>query len=423
MNNIGNQFTDKYNFYGIYTPFELLEAHGSPLYVYNENILRTRCREIKNLVSYENFTPHYSIKANSNPSLLRIIKEEGLHGDVVSPGELYLALKAGFTSDELFFIPNNVNDEEMQYAIDNDVLISMDSISQLERYGKLNPNGKVAIRFNPGVGAGHSAKVVTGGENTKFGVDSTDINKVKEVLEKYNLRLVGINQHIGSLFMEAEPYLEGVKSIFEIAKEFEDLEFVDLGGGFGIPYKKQSGEQRLNLEELGRELDKLILNFTKEYGSQVNIQIEPGRYITAECGILLGTVNAIKHSYGRKYIGTDLGFNVLQRPMAYGSHHDIEVYYKDTSQFLFGQTPTDEVVTVVGNICESGDIIAENRTLPQIFEGDILGVMDAGAYGFSMSSSYNSRPRPAEILISSGGNKNIIRTRDTLEDLARNFLK
>ncbi len=199
------KFTDKYSFYGKYTPQELLETHGSPLYVYNEDILRARCRELKNLVSYKNFTPHYSIKANSNLHLLRIIREEGLHADVMSPGELHVALKAGFTSDELFFIPNNVADDELQYAIDHHVLASMDSISQLERYGKLNPGGKVAIRFNPGVGAGHSDKVITGGENTKFGVNMSDVDQVKRTLEEYNLTLVGINQHIGSLFMESTP--------------------------------------------------------------------------------------------------------------------------------------------------------------------------------------------------------------------------
>ncbi|HHX62826.1 MAG TPA: diaminopimelate decarboxylase [Epulopiscium sp.] len=415
------KFTNKYNFYGKYTPQELLDTHGSPLYVYNEVILRERCRELKNLVSYKNFTPHYSVKANSNLHLLGIIREEGLHADVMSPGELYVALKAGFKSDELFFIPNNVSDNEMQYAIDYNILTSMDSVSQLVRYGKLNPGGKVAIRFNPGVGAGHCDKVVTGGENTKFGVNIADIDQVKRTLEEYNLTLTGINQHIGSLFMESTPYIDGIKSILTIAKQFDDLEFVDLGGGFGIPYHKQDGEERLDLKLLGQELDKVINEFVLDYGKEINIQIEPGRYISAECGVLLGTVNTIKHSYNRKYVGTDLGFNILQRPILYGSHHDIEVYPQNEPSLLPGGSPKTEVVTVVGNICESGDILAENRTLPEIFEGDILGVMDAGAYAFSMASNYNNRLRPAEILISADGHKNLIRKRDTLEDIVRHF--
>lgn len=408
-------FTEKYNFYGKQTPQSLLEAHGSPLYVYNEAILRKRCQEIKNLVSYKNFTPHYSIKANSNVHLLKIIREEGLHADVMSPGELYVALQAGFTSEELFFIPNNVCDDEMQYAIDHKVLTSMDSVSQLVRYGKLNPGGKVAIRFNPGIGAGHSAKVITGGSNTKFGVNIDEIDEVKRTLEEYNLTLAGINQHIGSLFMDGSVYVEGIKSILDIAKHFDDLEFVDLGGGFGIPYRKQDGEERLDLKELGKTLDLVIEEFVADYGKEINIQVEPGRYITAESGVLLGKVNTIKNSYGRKYIGCDLGFNVLQRPMIYGSHHDIEIYPQTTA------TGKKEVVTVVGNICESGDILAENRTLPQITEGDLLGVMDAGAYAFSMASNYNNRLRPAEVLISTDGKDSVIRTRDTIEDIVRHF--
>lgn len=409
-------YTKKYDFYGKYNPFELLEAYGSPLYVYNEEILRKRCKEIKNLVKYKNFTPHYSIKANSNLHLLRIIREEGLHADVMSPGELYVAKKAGFESRELFFIPNNVSDEEMQYAIDNNVLISVDSISQLEKYGKLNPGGKVAIRFNPGVGAGHCDKVVTGGENTKFGVDTAYLDDVKNILNKYNLTLSGINQHIGSLFMDSTPYIEGISSILNIAKEFDDLEFVDLGGGFGIPYNKQAGEERLNLSLLGEKLDEVIDSFVKDYGKEINFQIEPGRYITAESSVLLGTTHTIKYNYGKKYIGTDLGFNVLQRPMLYDAHHDIEIYRRDSKV----STKKEEVI-IVGNICESGDILANSRLLPEIFEEDILGIMDAGAYGFSMASNYNNRLRPAEVLITLDGDARVIRKKDTLEDLIRNF--
>ncbi len=412
-----NIFTQEHNFYGTHDPFELLETYGSPLYVYNESILRERCREIKNLIQYKNFTPHYSVKANSNLHLLKIIREEGLHADVMSPGELYVALEAGFTSEELFFIPNNVSREEMQYAIDHHVLISMDSVSQLEQYGQLNPGGKVAVRFNPGVGAGHCEKVVTGGENTKFGVDTAFLGEVKEVLAKYQLNLVGINQHIGSLFMESTPYIEGIKSILNIAKQFPDLEFIDLGGGFGIPYGKQSGEKRLNLKQLGQELDQVLEDFIKDYGREINIQIEPGRYITAECGVLLGTVHTIKQNYENKYIGTDLGFNVLQRPVLYDAHHDLEIYQKNPHHI----PASNEKVSIVGNICESGDIIAKDRVLPQIHEGDLLGVMDAGAYGFSMASNYNNRLRPAEILITLDGSSRIIRGRDTMEDLIRHF--
>ena len=416
-----------YTLHGIYTentsffkgndPFDLITEYGSPLYVYNEEILRTRCREIKNLVTYENFVPHYSIKSNTNIHLLKIVHEEGLHADVMSPGEIYLALESGFTPEELFYIPNNATPCDMRYAIERGILTSVDSLSQLEMYGTLNPGCKVAIRFNPGIGAGHHEKVVTAGKKTKFGVNPEDIDKVNLLLEKYNLTLIGINQHIGSLFMNAEPYIQSTSFILEFAKQFDSLEFIDLGGGFGIPYHKQEGEARLDMQALGTKLDEVLHSFATDYGKKIQFQIEPGRYIPCESGIVLGTVTSLKSNGGIHYMGTDIGFNVLQRPIMYGSHHDIELYSQDS---LPSHTLTP--FTVVGNICESGDILAKDRVLPTPHIGDLIGIMDSGAYGFCMSSSYNQRPRCAEVLIESTGAIRLIRKRETFEDLIRNML-
>ena len=416
-----------YTLHGIYTentsffkgndPFDLITEYGSPLYVYNEEILRTRCREIKNLVTYENFVPHYSIKSNTNIHLLKIVHEEGLHADVMSPGEIYLALESGFTPEELFYIPNNATPCDMRYAIERGILTSVDSLSQLEMYGTLNPGGKVAIRFNPGIGAGHHEKVVTAGKKTKFGVNPEDIDKVNLLLEKYNLTLIGINQHIGSLFMNAEPYIQSTSFILEFAKQFDSLEFIDLGGGFGIPYHKQEGEARLDMQALGTKLDEVLHSFATDYGKKIQFQIEPGRYIPCESGIVLGTVTSLKSNGGIHYMGTDIGFYVLQRPIMYGSHHDIELYSQDS---LPSHTLTP--FTVVGNICESGDILAKDRVLPTPHIGDLIGIMDSGAYGFCMSSSYNQRPRCAEVLIESTGAIRLIRKRETFEDLIRNML-
>ena len=416
-----------YTLHGIYTentsffkgndPFDLIAEYGSPLYVYNEEILRTRCREIKNLVTYENFVPHYSIKSNTNIHLLKIVHEEGLHADVMSPGEIYLALESGFTPEELFYIPNNATPCDMRYAIERGILTSVDSLSQLEMYGTLNPGGKVAIRFNPGIGAGHHEKVVTAGKKTKFGVNPEDIDKVNLLLEKYNLTLIGINQHIGSFFMNADPYIQSTSFILEFAKQFDSLEFIDLGGGFGIPYHKQEGETRLDMQALGTKLDEVLHSFAADYGKKIQFQIEPGRYIPCESGIVLGTVTSLKSNGVIHYMGTDIGFNVLQRPIMYGSHHDIELYSQDS---LPSHTLTP--FTVVGNICESGDILAKDRVLPTPHIGDLIGIMDAGAYGFCMSSSYNQRPRCAEVLIESTGAIRLIRKRETFEDLIRNML-
>lgn len=416
MYTLNGHFTKETNFYGENDVFDLIAQYGSPLYIYNENILRQRCQDMKNLVTYDNFVPHYSIKANTNIHLLKIVREEGLHADVMSPGEIFLAMQSGYRADQLFFIPNNVTKEDMLYAIENNVTTSVDCIEQLKLYGELNPGGKIAIRFNPGVGAGHHEKVITGGKKTKFGVNPEDIAEVKKLLEIYNLTLIGINQHIGSLFMDPAPYIESLDSILAIARQFDDLEFVDLGGGFGIPYHKQDGQERLDIQGLGQKLDEVLHAFAASYGKKLQFQIEPGRYIVAECGAVLGPVTARKENGGTQYIGCDIGFNVLQRPIMYDSHHDIEIYSKTERNAPFGP------FTVVGNICESGDILAKDRILPETHTGDAIALLDAGAYGYCMASCYNQRFRPAEVLIASNGAAKLIRKRDTFEDLIKNML-
>ncbi|NLX71377.1 MAG: diaminopimelate decarboxylase [Clostridiales bacterium] len=411
-------FTQETNFFGNTNPRELLDKYGSPLYVYNEMILRKRCREIMELVDYQKYKVNYSAKANSNLHLLKIIHEEGLHADAVSYGEIYVLEMAGFKPQEILFTSNNISKDEMELAINKGVTISVDSLSQLEQFGRINPGGTVAVRFNPGKGAGHSEKVITAGNNTKFGIHPEYIPEVKHILRKYNLRLIGINQHIGSLFMDPKPYIEAAKSILSIAENFESLEFIDFGGGFGIPYRKQTGEKKLNVKLLGDQLTSLIHDWVNKHQLQPTFLVEPGRYIIAECGILLGTVHATKQNNNTTYIGTDLGFNVLLRPAMYDSYHDIEVYSNNGALIKDNERINS---TVVGNICESGDIISRNRMLPPVKEGYIIGVMDAGAYGYSMCSNYNNRLRPAEVIIDKNGSDILIRRRDTFEDLLRNF--
>ena len=193
-------YTEYTNFYGNTCPDNLLEKYGSPLYIYNESILRQRCREMIHLIKYPNFKVSYSTKANSNLELLKIIHDEGVNADAMSPGEIYVLTKAGFTPQQIFYISNNVSEQEMQFAIEKEITVSIDSICQLEQFGRINQEGKVAVRFNPGVGAGHDDKVITGGKKTKFGIDMHLIPQVKKILKKYNLKLIGINQHIGSYF-------------------------------------------------------------------------------------------------------------------------------------------------------------------------------------------------------------------------------
>ena len=363
MSQIRSSYTDSINFYGGHSPLDLAQQFGTPLYVYNETVLRQRCRELKALSSLPGFGVNYSVKANTNPVLLRIIREEGLVVDAMSPGELYMDQLAGFTADEILYISNNISEDELRNAVRHGVLISVDSLSQVETLGRVNPGGKVMVRFNPGIGAGHHAKVVTAGKETKFGVSPELLDDLFAILKKYDLHLAGINQHIGSLFMEADGYIAAAEVLLHLAERLpadvlEKLEVIDFGGGFGIPYHKYEDQPRLDMD--------------------------------------------------------DLGFNVLVRPAMYDSFHDVEVYRQGA------QGPDTETVeqSVVGNICESGDILAKNRQLPLLHEGDVLGVLDAGAYGFVMSSSYNQRCRAAEILIQADGSVRLIRRRETLEDLA-----
>ena len=383
----------------------LVEEYGSPLYVYDENLLRERCREMKQLVKYPHYVPLYSVKANTNIELMKIIREEGFHVDAMSAGEILLEEKAGFQPDKIFMVTNNISDAEIQFAIDRGILMSCDSLSQLDRFGRLCPGGRVAVRVNPGMGAGHSDKVITAG-SCKFGVEYSKADLIKEVAAKYKLRIVGLNQHVGSLFLEYNTFIEACKLLFEFAKQFPGLELIDFGGGYGVPY---NGERRLDLVGLGAELDRLIAEFISVYDNpEIKVYTEAGRYIVAECGELLGTVYSQKKVYGVKYVGTDLGFNVLLRPILYDSYHRVEVF-NDSEDY--------ETVNIAGDICESGDILAYNRYLPMMHHGDIIGVKNAGAYGYAMASNYNSRLRPAEVLLCADGSSRLIRKADTYETL------
>ena len=417
MNKIYTKVTDQMNFWEGQDPVALAEKYGTPLYVTNERILRQRCRDLKNLVTYPNFVVDYSAKANCGLAFLQVVRSEGLEVDAMSPGEIYIEKKAGFGADQIFYICNNVSAEEMEYAVKEGVVISVDSLSQLEQFGQIAPGHEVAVRFNPGVGAGHHEKVVTAGKKTKFGIEPKYIPQVKELLEKYDLKLIGINQHIGSLFMTGEAFVASIAALYEIAKQIKGLRFVDMGGGFGIPYKKEFDEVPLDLKELGQTIDKALYKFAEEYGEQITLRIEPGRYISAESNVILSTVHSVKHNHEKKFVGCDCGFNVLQRPIMYDSYHGVEVY-RGTEE----PSEQTETVTIVGNICESGDILAKDRDLPEIKKGDVLGILDAGAYGFTMASNYNNRLRPAEIMIRENGQVVLTREREVLEDLMRHVI-
>jgi diaminopimelate decarboxylase len=374
---------------------ELLKEFGSPLYVYDEETLRLRCREMRNLMKYPRFRVNYSAKANTNVELLKIVCEEDLDVDGMSPGEMYLEMKAGFPAERIMFIGNNVPREEFQFAIERGIYISVDSLSQLRLLGEINRGGKVCLRINPGIGAGHHAKVVTGGKKAKFGIAVEDLPLACDIAARYDMTITGLNQHIGSLFLDPGPYLEAAGAILEVAAAIPSIEMVDLGGGFGVPYRHEV-EPRLDLATLGLELDTMVESWVSEHWP-ITIRTEPGRYVVCESGALLGTVTAIKENYNTVFVGTDIGFNTLVRPVMYDSYHEISVVPATARPYA----EYDKPVYVVGQICESGDILAHDRVIPVCKEGDAIIVHDAGAYGFAMASAYNSRPLPAEVLIQS----------------------
>ena len=412
-----NSFIEKRDFFKGNDIEKIVKEFGTPLYVYNEDILRKRMSEVAGIITKYPYKANYSMKANSNIEILKIAREENVNCDAMSEGEIRLLLKAGFTPDQIFFVPNNIDANEMQYAIDNGIMISLDSIDQINLYGSLNPGSKCALRINPGVGAGHHEKVVTAGKNTKFAIAEEDIDEAKRVADSYGLKICGINQHVGSLYMTPDPFLNAIDQFLRIARKFKNLEFIDFGGGFGIPYHKLEDEEPFDIFRLSIEWTKRLDEFVRSYGSTPLFKSEPGRYCVAEGGVLLGRVNAVKFNGDHKYVGTDVGMNVIMRPVLYDSWHDIEII--SDGKVVKGMK---EEATITGNICESGDVLCKDRPMPMIKDNDLICVLDAGAYGYSMCSSYNMRLRPAEVMICSDGSYRLIRRRETFDDIFNTFV-
>lgn len=405
------------------TSFEILQKFGSPVYIYEEGIVKERCSDIKEFSeTLERGLPkgikvicHYSTKANSNPAILSIVKKSGLSVDCMSPFELRVNELVGFTPDEMLYVCNNITADEMWLVHEKGLLICLDSVSQVKTWGELFPGTDIMVRINPGTtGVGHSEKVITSGKKTKFGISEENLPALLGIADKYNLNIVGTHQHLGSLFLNDKipNYISGVKAGLDLVRKyFKSLKIVDLGGGFGIPYGLK--EIPLHLPWVSDELLPVLRKFVKDYPTVEEFKFEPGRYIPCEAGVLLGTVTAVKHENNTYWICTDIGMNELVRPSMYGSYHKIHIIHQSK------KNRPSILANFCGNICESGDILAENRwvTCPDV--GDIVVVRDAGAYGYSMASNYTGRPRPAELLMSEDRTVSLIRERETVDDLLR----
>ncbi|MFC1735601.1 diaminopimelate decarboxylase [Candidatus Hydrogenedentota bacterium] len=387
---------------------DLATEFGTPLFVYEEDVIRGRIRALREAITYDKTGILYACKANANLAVIRIAEQEGCQIDAVSPGEVFMAKKAGFSPDRIHFTGNNVTDDEMRYVHDQGVAINVDSLEQLERFGKMFPGEAVGMRINPDVGGGHHDHCITGGPDSKFGIYFDRMEEARHIASQHGLRIRGVHQHIGSGILDPALFKIAMKVILDVAKAIPGLEYIDFGGGIGVPYAPD--EEHIDVPELGKAITNGFEAFCAEYGSRPNLYVEPGRYLVCEAGFLLARCNTLKETPKHKFAGTDSGFNHLIRHPMYGSYHAI----------ANASNVEDEKIqyAVAGNICESGDLFTHGRQISRISVGDIIAVLNAGAYGYAMSSNYNSRPRPAEVIVKDGQAR-LVRQRETFEDLLK----
>jgi diaminopimelate decarboxylase len=394
---------------------ELAEKYDTPLYVLSEKRIRDNYNRLHNALisNYKHLRVYYAAKANSNLTVLRILQSEGAYLDTVSPGEVFMGLSSGFTPDRILFTGTSVRDDELKFLVGANITVNVDSQSELDRLLKIAVPPVISVRVNPEVGAGHHDHCITAGFDSKFGLWEEETIQAYAIAKRARVERFGIHMHIGSGILDIEPYTLAVEKLLRIAKRVHDevgieFEFIDIGGGLGIPYKPE--DKDLDITEFS---NKIVLPFKaklKEYGlGKPFLCVEPGRYLVCDASILLTSINTVKQTPSKKFVGVDAGFNTLVRPTMYGSYHPILVANKLAKA-------DKESYDVVGPICESGDALAKDRQLPQIEEGDLLAVLNAGAYGFSMSSQYNSRPRAAEVMIKQGKDV-LVRKREELSDL------
>jgi diaminopimelate decarboxylase len=403
------QLTDQntYTIQGI-DPIQLTKDYGSPLYVYDGATIRRKAEALSHAFAGINMKIKYACKANTNLAVLRLMKEIGVELDVVSPGEFEMGKLAGYESNQITFTPSGVPFEEVKAAVEAGAVVNIDSIPLLEWFGQTYGNTKPCmIRIKPNVAAGGNTKIMTAHADSKFGISVLLLDQILEVVKKYSIRIIGLHQHTGSDIKDAEPFLKVADILFETAKHFPDLEIIDLGGGFKVSYLP--GDAVTDMELLGNKISNRFKAFCKEYGRDLQLWFEPGKFLVSESGHLLVTVTVVKEDPARNFVHVDSGLNHLIRPMMYGSYHHI----------LNVSNPKGDMkpYNVVGYICET-DTFAADRQLPEVSQGDILAFANAGAYGLTMSSNYNTRFRPAEVLIDNGKAR-LVRRRETLEDLLK----
>jgi diaminopimelate decarboxylase len=386
----------------------LTKEFGTPLYVYDAEKIVHQLKSLKTAFSDADVKIKYAAKALTNLTILRLLRMHGSDVDVVSIQEAHLALRAGFKPAQIMFTPSGVDFSEIEEGVKLHLTINLDNLSAMEKFGqKYQGSYPCSIRLNPHIMAGGNYKISTGHSNSKFGISVFQLPDIHDVIKKYNLRVNGLHIHTGSDITESEVFLKMADILFGVARDFPHLRFIDFGSGFKVAYK--AGDIVTNVYDLGLKLTKAFNEFCQSYGRKLELHFEPGKFIVSEAGILLVKVNVVKNTPSLTFVGVDSGLNHLLRPMMYDAYHEIVN--------ISNPTGSQKLYTIVGYICET-DTFGSDRKLNEVREGDILAIKNAGAYGFSMASNYNSRLRPAEVLLINGQPK-LIREREKLEDLWR----
>ncbi|MBL0071503.1 MAG: diaminopimelate decarboxylase [Bacteroidetes bacterium] len=390
---------------------DLAKEFGAPLYVYDGNKMISQYNRLRNAFPGEHVRIKYALKALNNPNILKLFRKQGAGLDAVSIHEVQMGLQAGFQSDEILFTPNCVSFDEIKAGVEAGVQINIDSISMLEHFGHHFGNSvPCCIRINPHIVAGGNVHIQTGHIDSKFGISIHQLRHVLRIVEKENIRVNGLHMHTGSDILDSGVFIQGAELLLETALSFKDLQFIDFGSGFKVAYKQD--DVTTDIEELGRVISERFNTYCKEYGRQLELWFEPGKFLVSEAGFLLVKVNVIKQTTATVFAGVDSGQNHLIRPMFYDAYHHMVN--------ISNPAGTPRIYTVVGYICET-DTFGWDRKMAELREGDIIAICNAGAYGYTMSNNYNGRPRPAEVLLLDG-KAHLIRKAETLNELSRNVV-
>ncbi len=387
---------------------DIAQQFGTPLYVYDGDKIAHQVRTLKNAFSDTDIKVKYAAKALTNISVLKLIRKHGAGIEVVSLEEAKIAMKAGYTSPEIVFTPSGVDFSEIVEAADLGLAINIDNLSTLQKFGdKYKNTYPCGLRLNPHILAGGNYKISTGHSNSKFGISIFQFQQIMEIVQKHGIQVKGLHIHTGSEIAETDVFIKMAEILFSMAGDFPNLSFIDFGSGYKVAYKE--GDMVTNIYDLGLKLSKAFNEFCQRYGRKLEMWIEPGKYVVSEAGTFLVKTNIVKPTPSVTFVGVNSGLNHLIRPMMYDAYHHIVN--------ISNPTGSQKIYTVVGYICET-DTFGSDRKLHEVREGDILAIKNAGAYCFSMSSNYNSRLRPAEVLVVNKEAK-LIRERETIEDLLK----